>query len=174
MIDSMGIYKKAQEVVKAAETRDALRIASDLGILVQYVDEFEDLLGMYTCRWKHRIILLNSRLDPYMTQMVTAHEIGHDMLHRHLAKEEALREFVLFNIRDNTEYEANAFAAHLLLDNDTVYEMAREGYDIVQISKAMDTNINLMLIKMQEMNKLGYSFNLPISADSKFFKKMRG
>lgn len=174
MIDSIGIYEKANALVQRSETRNALKIARNLDILVQYVDNFDELLGMYTYKWKKSIILLNSRLDEYMLQMVAAHEIGHDLLHRDLAKEnKSMQEFVLFNIRDNTEYEANAFAAHLLLDNEEVYEMAREGYDVVQISKSLNTNINLMLIKMQEMNKLGYSFNLPAHPDAKFFRKVK-
>ena len=112
-------------------------------------------------------------MDECMTRMVAAHEIGHDILHRDIVKAgRSMQEFVLFNIRDNTEYEANAFAAHLLLDSDEVFEMAREGYDIMQISRAMQVNVNLMLIKMQEMNKLGYDFRLPIAADSRFFKKI--
>lgn len=173
MVDSVGIYQKAKRIVLEAESRDPLRIAQDLGILVEYVDNLEELLGMYTYKWKTRIILLNSRMDECMTRMVAAHEIGHDILHRDIVKAgRSMQEFVLFNIRDNTEYEANAFAAHLLLDSDEVFEMAREGYDIMQISRAMQVNVNLMLIKMQEMNKLGYDFRLPIAADSRFFKKI--
>ena len=173
MVDSVGIYQKAKRIVLEAESRDPLRIAQDLGILVEYVDNLEELLGMYTYKWKTRIILLNSRMDECMTRMVAAHEIGHDILHRDIVKAgRSMQEFVLFNIRDNTEYEANAFAAHLLLDSDEVFEMAREGYDIMQISRAMQVNVNLMLIKMQEMNKLGYDFRLPIAAVSRFFKKI--
>ncbi len=172
MIDSKTIYEKANKIVRDAETRNALRIADDLGLVIRFVDDFEKLLGMYTYKWGQRMVFLNSSMDEHMLQMVLAHEIGHDILHRDLAQDGWLREFVLFNMKDTTEYEANAFAAHLLLDNDQVYEMAREGYDLVQIAKAMNTNINLMLIKMQEMNRLGYSFNLPMSPDSRFFKKI--
>lgn len=174
MVDSIGIYRKANRIVAEAETRNPLRIARDLGILVQYVDDFDELLGMYTYKWKTRIILLNSNMDECMTHMVTAHEIGHDILHRDIVQGGgSMHEFVLFNIKDNTEYEANAFAAHLLLDSDSVYQMAQEGYDIMQMSGAMNTNVNLMLIKMQEMNKLGYDFRLPMTADGKFFRKIK-
>lgn len=75
-------------------------------------------------------------------------------------------------MKDTTEYEANAFGSHLLLDNDKVYELAKQGYDVVQISAALGSDINLMLIKLQEMNKLGYDFNIPFTPDSKFFRKI--
>ena len=50
-----------------------------------------------------------------MARMVCAHELGHDALHRlghdalhrDIAKGEGLKEFVLFNMKDTTEYEAN-------------------------------------------------------------------
>ena len=103
MVDSVGIYQKAKRIVLEAESRDPLRIAQDLGILVEYVDNLEELLGMYTYKWKTRIILLNSRMDECMTRMVAAHEIGHDILHRDIVKAgRCMQEFVLFNIRDNT------------------------------------------------------------------------
>lgn len=171
MIDSFGIYKKADSFVRSVGTRNALQIASELGIKVYYQD-FKDLLGMYTCRWKHRIIVLNNNLDDSLRQMVLAHEIGHDTYHRDLAVG-GLKEFTLFNMKNDTEYIANAFAAHLLLDNDTVLELARDGYDIVQIAGILNSDINLLLIKMQEMNKMGYNFNVPCRPESDFFKKIK-
>lgn len=54
-----------------------------------------------------------------------------------------------------------------------VYNLARQGYDVVQIAQMMYSNINLMLIKMQEMNKLDYDLRIPYDPDSRFFRKMR-
>ena len=52
-------------------------------------------------------------------QMVCGHEIGHDTFHRDLAKGNVpLPEFVLFDMRTKHEYEANAFASHLIIDDD--------------------------------------------------------
>ena len=127
---------------------------------------------MYFNRWHHRFIFLNSRLDEDWLPMVLAHEIGHDQLHRELAKT-GLQEFELFRMSSRTEYEANAFASHLLLDNDEVYRLVRAGEDMETISKRLRCNINLMLIKMREMVALGYDLRLTDTADSQFFKKVR-
>ena len=172
-MDSYALFKQANELVRQCGTRDALRIAQEIGIWTYWEDSFTDLLGMYTMRWKHRLMFLNSKMDNYLKQMVAAHELGHDAMHRELAKSNGMKEFVLFNMKDNTEYEANAFGSHILLDNDEVYSLARQGYDVVQISRMLGSHINLMLIKMQEMNKLGYDFRIPYTPDSRFFRNVK-
>jgi Zn-dependent peptidase ImmA (M78 family) len=107
-----------------------------------------------------------------MRQMVLAHEIGHDIFHRNLASN-GLKEFELFDMKNTTEYEANIFGSHLLIDNDEVLALARDGYDIVQISSMLNSHINLLLIKMQEMNKMGYDFNVPYRPEGDFLKKIK-
>ena len=57
--------------------------------------------------------------------------------------------------------------------DDEVYDLAREGYDVVQMANAMNSHINLMLIKLQEMNKLGYDLRVPIEPDGRFLRKIR-
>ena len=160
MIDSFYIYSKATDMVKQTGTRNPMKIASEIGVMLRYSEELDKLLGLYTYRWKHRIILLNDKME----------EI-HDALHRDIAKGEGLKEFVLFNMKDTTEYEANAFAAHLIIDDDDIYSMSKEKYDVVQMAKMLNVNINLVLIKLQELNKLGYDFRVPCEADSFFFRK---
>ena len=151
MIDSFYIYSKATEMVKQTGTRNPMKIASEIGVMLRYSEELDKLLGLYTYRWKHRIILLNDKMEE--------------------AKGDGLKEFVLFNMKDTTEYEANAFATHLIIDDDDIYSMSKDKYDVVQIAKMLNVNINLVLIKLQELNKLGYDFRVPCEADSFFFRK---
>ena len=47
----------------------------------------------------------------------------------------------------------------------------KDKYDVVQMAKMLNVNINLVLIKLQELNKLGYDFRVPCEADSFFFRK---
>lgn len=173
LINAESIHDKAREVVHQCGTRNTLRIAKELGIRVYYRDDFDDLLGMYTYKWKHRLMFLNSRLDDYDLQMVCGHEIGHDIFHRELAKEDALKEFILFNMKNSMEYEANAFVAHVRIDDDEMIDMMKQGYDVVQIAAAMGTNINLMLIKMNELNRMGWRLNLPYVPHGDFLKNIR-
>ena len=162
IIRSEEIYKKANSIVKSCGTRDTLKIARELGIHLHFLDNLNNLLGMYTYRHKERHILLNSNMEYLIMQMVCGHEIGHDTFHRDLAKgNEPFPEFVLFDMRTKHEYEANAFASHLIID------------DVVQLSAAMGTNINLMLIKLNELNRMGWQLNLPYVPHSDFLKNVR-
>ena len=105
IIRSEEIYKKANSIVKSCGTRDTLKIARELGIHLHFLDNLNDLLGMYTYRHKERHILLNSNMEYLIMQMVCGHEIGHDTFHRDLAKgNEPLPEFVLFDMRTKHEY----------------------------------------------------------------------
>lgn len=171
MIDSVGIYRKAEELIDRCDTRDAAQIAREIGIKVLYHD-FDTLLGLYTYRWRNRIIILNDGLSYHTEQLVTAHEIGHDRLHRSLAQNNEFKEFGLLNIKDITEYEANAFAAHLLLSNDEVLNLIRQVNDLSKAAQLLCVNPNLLLIKVREMNKLGYEIPLSVEYDRDFFNNM--
>ncbi len=173
MIDSAGIYKNANDLVQRHGTRNTLRLAEYSGVEVFPVGYFTNLLGMYVFRWRHRAMFLNDRMDEYLTQMVAGHELGHDVYHRDLAGGSGLREFELFRMQSSTEYEANAFAAHLLIDTDECLECAENGCDVVQLAKIMNSEINLMLIKLQELGRLGYHIRVPLEPDGGFFRNVK-
>ena len=105
-----------------------------------------------------------------MRQNVIAHEIGHDQQHRKLAMRGGLQEFTLFSMKSQTEYEANAFACHLMLATDDVLDYVHQGYDAVQIAQMTNTDINMVLIKIAELNKLGYDLRVPMEPDGCFLK----
>ena len=74
-------------------------------------------------------------------------------------------------MRSETEYEANAFAAQLLIDDDELIEYIRDyQYNVYQIAGEMNINPNLLNIKLSEMNRLGYNFNV-MDVNPKFLKK---
>lgn len=64
-------------------------------------------------------------------------------------------------MRKKHEYEANALASHLIIDDDELIDLMKQDYDVVQLSAAMGTNINLMLIKLNELNRTCRQLNLP-------------
>ena len=80
------IHQKAERLVKRCGTRDTVKIAEETGVYVHFCNDFETLLGMYTYMQKERHILLNANMDTPILQMVCGHELGHDVLHRRLAK----------------------------------------------------------------------------------------
>ena len=62
-------------------------------------------------------------------------------------------------MRENRmEYEANLFAAQLMLPDDEIKEYIYRGYDVQQIARAMRSDINLVAIKVAELNRQGCCF----------------
>ena len=126
---------------------------------------------MYKYLKKNRFAVINENLDPFTKTLVCAHELGHDILHQNLARKVCLQEFILYDMKSRPEYEANLFASEILLPDDIIFNLARDGYDIEQISKELCTDINLIALKVSSMNTRGYRFNNTIDAKSDFLRK---
>lgn len=157
------LHEKAEELVREYRTRDALRIARMIGIYVSYRDNFGELPGLYTRMNGERHIILNSRMEPVVMQMTCAHEIGHDCFHRELIDTcDFFSEYSRSRLCDEAEYEANAFAAHLLIDDGELDEALNGGADnIVSLAAALNVSVSLMLIKLHEAERMGRRIRLP-------------
>ena len=162
------IHKKAREIVKYCGTRDPIRIARELGIHVLYNNDFKLLKGMYKVIDKSRFIILNANLDDDIIKTVCAHEIGHDALHRRKARSRPIHEFMLYDMQTRSEYEANIFAGELLIGDDEILELIQEGYDAAHIAETLGTDINLVLIKADELRKRGYAVRVSERPKSDF------
>lgn len=59
------------------------------------------------------------------------------------------------------EYEANLFAAQVMLpDKDTV-ELIKQGYSLTEIATAMNTDANLVALKATNLKRRGLAFIIP-------------
>jgi len=154
------IHESALKLLKRCDSRNPFKIAEEIGVHVLFRNDFVQLKGMYTIIKRNRFIFINANLDECKQRIICAHELGHDTIHREFAKEKVLQEFTLYDMSTRPEYEANVFAAELLIDDNEVFELAQEGFTEQQIASELYTDMNLLLIKMQEMNKRGYNFNL--------------
>ena len=151
-----SITNLAVQLQRRFDTRNPFRIAERLGIDVIYTDQLKRLKGMYRVIKRNRFIILNSKNSERMSRIVCAHELGHDQLHRRFAGEQALQEFELYDMSTRREYEANIFAAGLLLDTDELLEMIADGYDTLQIASATETDINLVALRVNCLIQDGY------------------
>lgn len=102
---------------------------------------------------------LNNNLPEPMRSIVILHEIGHHMLHKDIAK--SFKEFNIFDPTGNImEYEANPFAAQVMLpDNDTV-ELIKQGYSVTHIAASLNTDPNLVALKATELERRGMALNI--------------
>lgn len=164
------IQNVANKLIKKFDTRDPFQLCQAIGVEVFYAD-LGSLKGMYKYLKKNRFAVINENLDPFTKTLVCAHELGHDILHQNLARKVCLQEFILYDMKSRPEYEANLFASEILLPDDIIFNLARDGYDIEQISKELCTDINLIALKVSSMNTRGYRFNNTIDAKSDFLRK---
>ena len=163
------IQNVANKLIKKFDTRDPFQLCQAIGVEVFYTD-LGSLKGMYKYLKKNRFAVINENLDPFTKTLVCAHELGHDILHQNLARKVCLQEFILYDMKSRPEYEANLFASEILLPDDIILNLARDGYDIEQISKELCTDINLIALKVSSMNTRGYRFNNTIDVKSDFLK----
>ncbi|MCL2528650.1 MAG: ImmA/IrrE family metallo-endopeptidase [Defluviitaleaceae bacterium] len=155
------IYKEARRLVKGAGTNDPFQIARDLGVHVIFDSDFKSLKGMYKIIQRSRFIFINGNLPSHDQRTVCAHELGHDRLHRHFAKTSALQEFMLYDMRTKPEYEANVFASELLISDRDILALIENDMDVCQIASELGEDINLVLIKIDELRKRGFDLRVP-------------
>lgn len=102
-------------------------------------------------------------------KILLAHELGHCFLHRNLKEIPAFHETDIFSKtnKDIKKYEANLFAAELLLDDDIVWEeLQTSGMTYYQIAQNLGVPISLMEFKLNMLESKGYIMtNLPTTKD---------
>lgn len=155
------IVEKSNALVKRCGTRDPYKIAGILGINVLFVDYFskKGLKGFYRVTLGERFIFINSFLPEKVRRIVCTHEIGHDLLHRDEISGKGIAEFELYNMKNRREFEANVAAAAISLPDDEILEYIKNGYDTEQIALAMNSDINLVSMKTNQLLHEGYELH---------------
>jgi len=167
-LGSEYIQEEARRLVRRHGTRDPFVIAKELGIHVIFDYDFKALKGMYKVIQRSRFIFINGNMNSRDKKTVCAHELGHDRFHQHFAKSGVLQEFMLYDMRTRPEYEANIFASELLIDDNEILALVKEEPDICYIARELGEDINLVLIKIDELRKRGYDLRVPYRPQSDF------
>lgn len=154
------IVLSADKLIQKYNTNNPYELADALNITI-LPRCFKRQLGAYTKVLNNRFIFIKEDLDPSLKKIVLYHELGHDRLHReYLPANGAFQEFHLFNMRsDRMEYEANVFAAQLSLPDDEIIDLIRQGLDIQQTASYMNSDINLVALKVDTLRSRGFKFN---------------
>ncbi|MBR5046639.1 MAG: ImmA/IrrE family metallo-endopeptidase [Eubacterium sp.] len=158
-------------------TRDPFKLADRLGISVRYINTKRQK-GFCTNILNNYYIHINENLSSQMQRMTCAHELGHILLHKDRLRRkkdgrfQRIVEMELFDITSSTEYEANLFAANLLIDENVLADLLQEERDIVSIASSLDVNVNLLALKLAEMKKGGEDLRIPFTPDRRFMGKI--
>jgi len=75
---------------------------------------------------------------------------------------------MLYDMRTKPEYEANIFASELLIDDNDILTLIEDGNDIYQMASEFGEDMNLILIKIDELRKQGYDLRVPYRPSSDF------
>ncbi len=161
------IYEKVNEVTKKYKTRNPFDLADAMDVDVDFAD-LGGLKGFYIVYKRNRFVVLNKSLTDTLSGIILAHELGHDLLHRHLAESGGLKESSFFDMKSKPEMEANIFAANLLISDKEVKGYCEDGYTAEEMAKDLYVPYPLALIKLNDMNKRGFELNIPYVPNADF------
>ncbi len=86
---------------------------------------------------------------------------------------EEFHDFALFDTTSITEYEANVFAAELLLNDTDVLELLNEDMSFFGVASSLRIPPELLDFKFRVLKRKGYQFREPpMHAGSKFLRYM--
>jgi len=164
---SSRIFDTVTDFTKKYYTRDPFVLAEAMDVDVDFAD-LGTLKGFYIVYKRGRYIVLNKSLTDSLSGIILAHELGHDILHRHLAENGGLKESSFFDMKSKPEMEANIFAANLLISDKEVMSYAEDGYTAEDMAKNLYVPYPLALIKISDMNKRGFNLNIPYTPRADF------
>lgn len=163
------IYDLVCKIKKQQCTSDPFELAEMLGIRIEY-EKLNNVKGLYVSMIKHSFIVLNEDINEDDEKLVIYHEIGHHILHRHLATA-PFQERQLLDTSSRTEMEANIFAANMIIEDEDVICYANQNCTSEFMAKSLMIPHELVLIKLKDMNNRGYDFNLAYNPRANFLGK---
>ncbi len=129
--------------------------------------------GFFLVNSRCKLIMINSDLPEDVQRIITAHELGHAVLHGGM-RLSAYHEFAMLDNTDRMEYEANIFAAEFMLDDDEVLNGAEEQQDFFSMASTFCVPPELLDFKLRLMQQQGHKIRAPYFAHGDFLKRDLG
>ena len=102
-------------------------------------------------------VMFSSFLSEEEKRIVAAHELGHIILHRAQLKMAPMSDNRIYNMINETEYQANLFAADLLIEDEAV-----------DFCSSLYATPELMSFKLYSLMKRGQKYNMPMDINQRF------
>lgn len=132
------------------------KLATSLGIQVEYVDLSDDISGSYKQTNAGGIIHINTNQHPNRQRFTLAHELGHHvLLHGDMVdSDETL--FRQDGVSNPLEVDANKFAAELLMPEALVNHLIRseDKPTIDYLSEKFEVSPRAMIIRLKNLGWL--------------------
>ncbi|MEG0259220.1 MAG: ImmA/IrrE family metallo-endopeptidase [Lysinibacillus sp.] len=127
------VRQKVEYLYKKYNTRNPFTLARNLNIQIIYWDLPSEIKGFYQYEKRNRFIFINSALNTEEQLVVCAHELGHAVMHTRF-NTPFMRTNTFFSV-EKIEIEANTFAAHLLIPDESLFDYHEQTtiYDIASL-----------------------------------------
>jgi len=165
------ISRVVENLTVRFKTRNPYEICDTLGIKIRYKDLGTDIKAYYFYQSRIRNIVLNQRVSAAVRKILVAHELGHDRLHKEIAMLKGFQEMGLFDSAYPAEYEANLFAAELLVDDGELLGLLNdEDISFFGVARELYIPAELLDFKFRVLKHKGYRVNAPHFANGDFLK----
>lgn len=165
------IYEKVNALTREFATRDPFEICNNMSIRIHYKDLGNALKAYYFCQSRIKNIVINSRSGKIVRRILCAHELGHAVLHNRLAAMRGFQELELFDTIVPTEYEANLFAAELIISDEEILELLNDKDEsFFSIAKKLYVPAELLDFKFRILKHKDLRIESPYIAQSNFLK----
>jgi Zn-dependent peptidase ImmA (M78 family) len=166
------IVTVVEGLLRTYQTRDPYELCDALGIRIRLKDLGTDIKAYYFYQSRIRNIVLNNRVSEIVRRILAAHELGHDRLHREIAFLKGFQEIELFDMTLPAEYEANLFAAELLIDDQELLERLNDNSkSFFSVAKELNIPADLLDFKFRVLKHKGCRLEIPYIAHGGFLNK---
>jgi Zn-dependent peptidase ImmA (M78 family) len=170
------ICREVARLVAKHWERDPVRLARDMGVIVLYQNLGHGdsaCKGFYIRKSRKHVVVINDNLSYIVKKIILAHEIGHIIL-----KHEEMGAYHAFHLYDRTsrfEFEANLFAAELLMEDGDVIDVLKDA-DLFFESAARTLNVppEMLDFKFRILKNKGLNIEALNFARSDFLKRIPG
>lgn len=161
----------ADRLTRKYKTRNPYDLCDALGIRIRLKDLGTGIKAYYFYQSRIRNIVLNWRVSEAMRLILVAHELGHDRLHQEIAMLKGFREIELFDMARPAEFEANLFAAEVLIDDGELLELLNdEDKSFFGVAQELSVPAPLLDFKFRALKHKGYRIEPPYIASGDFLK----
>lgn len=167
MASTKRIIEIVGQIKEKTASSDPFEICKQLGINIKF-HNLGSIKAYCFCQSRIKNIVINENADDPTAKILCAHELGHALLHEQILKNVHVHRSTLFDETTPTEYEANLFAAELLIADDMLFEKSGKSY--MEIAKELCVPEALVDFKCRIMKHKGYNIDAPSLFGSDFLK----
>ncbi len=151
-----NIIELVESLVEEHDERDPFALCECLDIFVMMYDFTGEIQGYCFTYEDVQSVVINNNLNRFMKKYICAHELGHLLMHDYFAKH---IDVTVYDMTAKPEYEANLFAAELLITDESVFDLLETYPNYYDVAKELSVSIELLNLKVQLLRHKGHKLN---------------